>query len=105
MKKPIIYIAHPIGGDVKGNLIKVGEIYRQLSLENKVIPFAPYIASISCLDDNSPKERAIGFSHNKAIFESGCIDEVWLFGGVISNGMQQEIEWANNLNIPVKQMW
>lgn len=56
MKKKIIYIAHPIGGDIKGNLEKVGEIYRHLSLYRPdVIPFAPYIATIACLDDSVPQ--------------------------------------------------
>ena len=105
MKKKIIYIAHPIGGDVPGNLQKVGEIYRQISLYRPdVIPFAPYIATISCLDDNVPQERAIGFEHNKGFFDRRIIDEVWLYGDRISNGMAQEIEWANRLGIPVVSM-
>lgn len=105
MKKKIIYIAHPIGGDIKGNLEMVGEIYRQISLYRPdVIPFAPYIATIACLNDNVPQERAIGFEHNKAFFDKGIIDEVWLYGDRISNGMAQEIAWAYSLGIPVVSM-
>jgi len=102
--KKIIYIAHPIGGDVPGNLEKIGAIYRSLSLQKLVIPFAPYIAPISCLDDNVPQERAIGFEHNKALFDRKAMDEVWLYGDRISNGMAQEIEWANRMGIPVVSM-
>lgn len=94
MKKKIVYIAHPIGGDVKGNIEKVLKIYKELSIENEVIPFIPYIATLMSLDDDSEELRAIGFSHNKAIFQSGAIDEVWLYGDRISSGMQEEINWA-----------
>lgn len=103
--KPIIYIAHPIANDVKENIKSVLSIVRQLSLENDVIPFAPYIVDVQALDDINPEERAIGFEHNKAIFQSGIIDEIWLYGGRISNGMKTEIEWAKELNIKVVQKW
>lgn len=105
MKKPIIYIAHPIANDVQENIKSVLSIVRQLSIENDVIPFAPYIVYVQALDDCKTEERAIGFEHNKAIFQSGIIDEVWLYGGRISNGMQTEIEWAKELNIKVVQKW
>lgn len=103
MKKKIVYIAHPIGGNVYGNIRSVLNIVRQLSRRNEVIPFAPYIVDVQALDDTVPEERALGFEHNKAFFNSGIIDEVWLYGGRISSGMQTEIEWANELNIPVIQ--
>lgn len=99
--KKIIYIAHPVGGDVPGNMIKIGKIYRQLSLQNEVVPFVPYVAAIGSLNDSVPEERLLGFSHNKAIFHSGCIDEVWLYGDRISPGMLIEIHWANELGIKV----
>jgi len=105
MKKPIIYIAHPIANDVQENIKSVLSIVRQLSLENEVIPFAPYIVDVQALNDANPSERVIGFEHNKAIFQSGIIDEVWLYGGRISNGMQTEREWAKELNIKVVQKW
>lgn len=105
MKKKIVYIAHPVGGDVENNIKLVLSIVRQLSIENEVIPFAPYIVDVQSLDDSKPEQRAIGFEHNKQLFHSGIIDYVWLYGGRISSGMQTEIEWANSLGIPVKQMW
>lgn len=101
MKKKIVYIAHPIGGDVENNLQALKWIYQQLTIENEVIPFIPYIATVESLSDHVASERAAGFDHNRAIFRSGIIDEVWLYGERISDGMQIEIEWAKWLNIPV----
>lgn len=101
MKKKIVYIAHPIGGDVKGNLMEVSRIYNFLSIEDKVVPFVPYYVTVLSLDDDIPDLRAIGFSHNEAIFRSGIVDEVWLFGKRISEGMRIEIGWAKELGIDV----
>jgi len=101
MKKKIVYLAHPVSKDVSGNLKKLEGIYRQLSLENEVIPFIPYYATLMSLQDSEPAEREIGFSHNEAIFRRGLVDEVWLYGDFISRGMEIEIGWANELGIDV----
>lgn len=101
MKKQITYIAHPISDNPAKNLISLQRIYRTLALENEVVPFIPYVATVVALDDALPHERAIGFTHNEAIFRSGCIDQVFLYGDHISKGMAIEIGWARELNIPV----
>jgi len=105
MKKKIIYIAHPIGGDVKANIKSILATVRDLSIKNEVIPFAPYIVDVMALDDEDAEQRSIGFYHNWIHFHHGIIDEVWLYGGRISSGMQTEIDWAKELNIPVIKMW
>lgn len=101
MKKQITYLAHPFGHDPEGNTIKIQRIYRALSSQNEVIPFAPYLATVQSLNDQIPSERAIGFTHNEAIFRAGCIDQIYLYGDHISAGMAIEIGWARELNIPV----
>lgn len=101
MKKKIVYIAHPIGGDVEGNVKKVQQIFRTLSLENKVIPFAPYLVAVSCLNDGNINERMIGISQNLDMFDRGFIDEIWLYGDKVSHGMTQEIGSAAKNGIPV----
>ncbi len=98
----IVYIAHPIGGDVQGNVQKLQEIYRTIALQEPfVTPFIPYIASVQSLKDEVPGERIIGFTHNHEFFARNIIDEVWLYGPHISAGMQVEIQWAQNYGIPV----
>jgi hypothetical protein len=45
----IVYIAHPISGDIKGNLEKIRLIVRGLNLENiDIVPFAPVLAGLPC---------------------------------------------------------
>ena len=100
MSKQILYIAHKISGDIPGNLNRIGEIYRLLSLQNEVIPFAPYIATLSCLDDNIPQERSIGFIHNKEFFKRKMFDAMGVFSAT-SPGVAQEIRWCEAYGIEV----
>lgn len=98
----VAYIAHPIGGNVKFNIEKVIKIVGNINRsEPETLPFAPYIVDCMCLDDVIPKERERGFKNNFHYFQSGFIDEIRLYGSIISKGMKQEIEWANEFNIPV----
>lgn len=98
----IVYIAHPISGDIAGNLEKIRQIVRQINLQySDVVPFAPYWVDCHALDDNDPEERQRGITNDQEFFLRKVIDEVWLFGDRISGGMQTEIELANALGIPV----
>lgn len=100
--KKVVYIAHPIGGDVNANIVKVCRIYAWVSQHNpRLVPFAPYIATVLAMDDNIPACRELGISHDMELFERRVFDEVWLFGGRISDGMQHEIDKAKSLGIPV----
>lgn len=101
-EKKIVYIAHPISGNIKGNIEKLLNIIKDINLNyNNTIPFAPYIADVLALDDNDIKQREIGISNNVSYFKSGIIKEVWVYGDYISNGVFHEIELAKKLNIPV----
>lgn len=101
----IIYIAHPISGDIQGNLNKVLDIVRELNLtEDEIVPFAPYWIDCHALDDNDPVQRQRGIDNDIALFKKGFIDEVWLYGDKISNGMRNEIELAASLGIKIRAM-
>jgi hypothetical protein len=98
----IVYIAHPVGDDVKGNLEKIRQIVRNINLtEPEVLPFAPYYLDCLALDDNNPEERARGIKNGTELLKRGFIDELRLYGDRISAGMRAEIQLASVLNIPV----
>lgn len=100
-KKKLVYIAHPIGGNVKKNLDKIKAIYYLLTHgNNDIIPFAPYWSTCHAFDDSNPEHREIGMVQNKYFFENKIIDEVWVYCG-LSNGVKQEIEWASQFGIKV----
>lgn len=101
----IAYIAHPIGGDVEGNLEKVAGIVRLINLvERNVVPFAPYFADCLAMFDNDKFERQRGINNNIELLKAGFIDELRLYGDKISDGMVVEIVLALQMGIKVRPM-
>lgn len=96
-----VFIAHPISGDIKGNVTKVLKICEKIHSE-KIIPIAPYLVSLQYLDDKIIEDRKLGINANIECFHRKYIDELWLFGDKISKGMKQEIMLALKLKIPIK---
>ncbi|TRZ53239.1 DUF4406 domain-containing protein [bacterium] len=98
--KKTIFIAHPISGDIAGNVEKILKICKKI--HNKtMIPVAPYLVSLQYLNDGEQEERNLGIEANFEAFHRGYIDELWLFGETISSGMREEINLALSLGIPV----
>jgi len=107
MKMKIVYICHPIAGDIMGNVEKIMKIIRDINLDIKlreVVPFAPYLGDVLALDDNKPEERNRGIMNDVAVLTSGIVNEVWVYGDRISTGMKEEINLAFNMGLPVKAM-
>jgi len=101
----VVYIAHPISGDVKRNLEKVASIARYISMyQCGVIPFAPYYLGCHSLDDSVPAERERGIENNTWMIRSGVVNEMWLYGDRVSNGMQCEIDLCKSLGITIRSM-
>jgi hypothetical protein len=97
----VAYIAHPVGGDVPGNIEKILKIVKQINRdEPDVVPFVPYLADIMALDDSVPEERERGIRNDTHLLEAGFIDEVRLYGPTISTGMHNEIILATLVGIP-----
>lgn len=101
----IAYIAHPISGDIKGNLEKVKAIARQINLEEPdVVPFAHYYLDCFALNDDIPEERARGIKNDIELMKRGFIDELRLYGDTLSNGMKAEVKLAMGLEIAIIPM-
>lgn len=115
--KKLIYIAHPIGGDIENNLEDLRRILRTINLDihpkkydekdlgfdfSNVHAYATYYADIVSLEDFNPAEREIGINNDIALIKTGVFDELWLTGKVVSKGMQAEKELFESLGITVK---
>ena len=102
----IAYIAHPISGDIKGNLKRIELIGRKIILEEpEVVPFVHYFFDCYALDDDIPEERERGIKNGIALMrKKGFIDEVRLYGDKISTGMSYEVNLALELGIKVVAM-
>ena len=101
----IVYISHPISGDIEGNLAKIRGIIQHINLTMPdVVPFVPYYADIVSLDDSDVNQRNRGINNHVELFFRKIMDEIWLYGDNISEGMQNEIDLALMLDIPVRVM-
>lgn len=100
MPQKTIFIGHPIGGDIKGNIEKVLKICLELHTKG-IIPVAPYLVSLQYLDDEVAEDRELGMEANHECFRRRYVDELWLFGDRISSGMRQEVVLARAMGIPV----
>lgn len=98
----IVYIAHPISGDVKGNIQKILDIVRDINIHMPdVLPFAHYVVDCQTLNDDIPEERERGIKNDITLIRAGFINELWLFGNRVSSGMRDEIVLFSELGIPV----
>ena len=103
MKNKLVYIAHQVSGDVEGNIKKILQICHDVHREdNNLLPFAPYVVALQYLDDTIVEERSLGILANEEHFKRKTMDEVWLCGPRISEGMKQEIRLAKKYKIPIK---
>lgn len=102
MKQKRIFICHPIKGDIPGNVKKVCDIIKHIATtQPDTVPIAPYITYLQALDDNDPRQRAIGLSYCLSYIDPRHIDELHVYGDTISEGMLGEIKKAERLKIPV----
>jgi len=98
----VVYICHPVSGNVPNNIKKILNIVRDINLTMPdVVPFVPYLADILALDDDKPEERERGIRNDIAILGFGIISELWIYGRKISKGMEDEIELAYVKGIPI----
>lgn len=99
MDKPLVFIAHPIRGDIHKNLVNAGMWVRWANLNCDVHAVAPYMGLCIALNDGYKRERRIGMEVSNRVLE--LCDELWLCGESISTGMAGEMELAYELGIPV----
>lgn len=96
----VIYMAHPVSGDVENNLKRAKQWVRWLEEHfSDVAVVATWILECEIWDDDNPEHRAAGLQRDLAVIER-C-DELWLVGEKVSKGMAYERDHAavNGLRI------
>lgn len=100
MGRAVLYVAHPLGGDVDGNIKRALRWLEWLRRSFPTVTFiAPWIASVmSGEDDSDPAQREAGLVDAETIVDrcSGVV----LVGGRISSGMMREsaaARWTSDL--------
>ncbi|MCQ4922217.1 DUF4406 domain-containing protein [Tissierella carlieri] len=89
--KPLVYICSPYAGDIDNNVKKARKFCR-FAIEKNHIPLAPHLLFPQFMDDNDTKERELAMFMNMVLL--GKCNELWVFGSIISKGMEEEIAKA-----------
>jgi hypothetical protein len=97
--RPMIYVCSPFSGDVSGNITNARR-YSRFAVEQGYIPIAPHLLFPQFLDDTNITERELGL-HFGDVLMSHC-SEVWVFGDIISAGMDAEIRRAKRKNYKLR---
>ncbi len=90
----MVFVCSPYRGDVEANVERARGYCQQVIRAGKV-PFAPHLFFPQFLDDNDPDERFLGLLFGLRFIDH-C-DEVWVFGKEITQGMSEEIDYAEKL--------
>lgn len=94
----LVYISSPLRGDMERNIQRARD-YCVYAASCGVIPLAPHTIFTQYLDDEQPEQREQGLRMGCELMER-C-DELWVMGDTISQGMQEEINFAHSRHLPV----
>lgn len=95
----LVYICSPLRGDVETN-VRRAYGYCRFAATQDVLPLAPHAMFSGFLDDDIPEERQTGMTLGLELLKR--VDELWVFGGKITEGMAAEIRGAEARGIPVQ---
>ena len=97
MKK--VYICSLYRGDTKTNVQNARKYCRE-AVKLGCVPIAPHLLFPQFMDDGNPEEREVAIEMDFELID--ICAEVWVFGlNDPSEGMSEEIHWAEDAGIPV----
>ena len=97
--KPMVYICSPYAGDIARNVDKARK-YSRFAYEQKTIPMTPHLLYSQFMRDDNPQERNDARHFNYVLL--GKCRELWVFGDIISKGMEHEIGIAKKRNQKIR---
>lgn len=92
-----VYVCHPFSDGPAANVGRVHRISRGLIAEG-VLPIAPHLYLPQLVDEATQRERALDL----CLELLATCDEVRVFGGRITPGMERELRYAARHGIPVR---
>jgi hypothetical protein len=96
---PLVYIASPLAGDVERNISKARG-YCRFAVSRGCIPLAPHLHYPQFMDDGDKGQRELALRF--ALILLGKCDELWVFGGKVSEGMNREIAKAKRRGMQIR---
>ena len=98
--RPLVYICSPYShGCINAN-IENARKYSRFAVDRHCLPITPHIYFTQFMDDTVSEERETAVFMNFVLM-SKCV-ELWVFGDIISKGMQIEIERAERKHMKIR---
>lgn len=97
--RPLVYICSPYSGDVEANVV-LARRFCAFAVSAGQIPLAPHLHYPQFMDDVYPDARELAVFFNRILL-SKC-EELWANIGRVSAGMRAEIDWAHQMDIPIR---
>ena len=98
--RPLVYICSPYSHGCMNTNIENARKYSRFAVEAHCVPITPHLLFPQFLDDRLAEDRQTAMSLNRVLLEK-C-SQLWVFGSVRSEGMQQEIQWAKQRQITIR---
>lgn len=92
-----IFVCSPYGSDIENNT-KRARAYIETVIQQGHTPFAPHLLYPQILDEKVDRELGMELGLDMLT----VMDEVWVFGDRVTDGMRQEINGAISQGIPVR---
>ena len=97
--RPVVYICSPYSGNTERN-VENAKRYSRFAVDRHYLPITPHIYFTQFMNDEIPDERETALFMNWVLM-SKCA-ELWVFGSVISKGMQAEIDRAKRKHMKIR---
>ena len=95
-----VYIAHPLRGNIQGNIEKVTSICKSIIANGEVVPFSP-IHAFGFMSVDGDQSQVMGY----CLELLSKVDELWVFGDWSeSEGCYTEVAFAFHNKIPIQFM-
>ena len=98
--RPLVYICSPYSHGCINDNVENARRYSRFAVEAHCVPITPHLLFPQFMDDSLGEERQTAMSMNQVLLKK-C-SQLWVFGSVRSEGMQQEIQWAKQRQITIR---
>ena len=96
---PLVYVCSPYAGDIENN-VKNAKAYSRFAVDKNAIPITPHLLYPQFMNDCNETEREMAMHFNYVLL--GKCTELWVFGGVVSRGMNREIGVAKKRRMKIR---
>ena len=95
--RPIVYVCSPYSGDTDANILNARR-YCRFAVDSGCIPIAPHLLFPQFMQEDEERDLALFMD---IVLLTKCA-ELWVFGDIITKGMELEITRAQHRDQPIR---